>query len=136
MNMQNLKRTVLDVLKPIGPISIVVLFIALANMLEDRYGKRVGAFLLSLLSQFWINLLGIIAILIIGVALYVVRQKRRVAYGLLEVGFAMAYGWYAINKVAHVGYVETISVIASVYLVVRGLDNITQGVNQMFGKAK
>lgn len=48
-------------------------------------------------------------------------------YGTIEVVFALAYGWYAINKVTTMGYVESLSVVASVYLVVRGLDNIIVG---------
>jgi hypothetical protein len=84
-------------------------------------------FLRSFLGQFWINLFGVVLIGAFGLLLYSFRRWKRAWYGIIEVSFALAYGWNAINKVATVGYVETISIIASVYLVVRGVDNYMKG---------
>jgi hypothetical protein len=81
----------------------------------------------SFFSQFWINIIGVILILVVGILLYLLRERKRVWYGCVEVVFAIAYGLYAINKVETVGYIETISIIAAVYLVVRGIDNIVEG---------
>ncbi len=67
-------------------------------------------------------------IVAVGCGLYVVRQKWRLTYGLFELAFATVYGFFAVRKVGvSKGYVETISVVAAVYLVVRGVENITIG---------
>lgn len=83
--------------------------------------------LLVYVGQFWLNLIGILGIFVVGVGLYWFRENHRMYYGALEITFALAYGWFAINKVTAIGYVESISIIASVYLVVRGLDNYILG---------
>lgn len=121
------KRRIYEVLKFTPFVAVIIPLSWLAGTLIGYLTIKAYIFLSSFLSQFWINLIGVVAIFIVGAGLYLVREKWRVTYGILEVGFAMAYGWYAINKVAHVGYVETISIIAAVYLVVRGIDNIKVG---------
>jgi hypothetical protein len=107
-----------------------VLFSFTFLFLLKFYGQEIIAgrnYVNTLISQFWINLAGVIVILIVGILLYVLRQRQRIWYGVLEISFASAYGWYAINKVETTGYVELLSIIAAVYLVVRGVDNFMEG---------
>jgi hypothetical protein len=111
-----------------------IIFGLISNLLFS-YFPNVYGFLSSFLSQFWINLIGIIVIGIVGSLLYLLRERKRIWYGAIEVSFSLAYGWYAINKVASVGYVETISVIASIYLVVRGIDNVMEGRKKQLAEA-
>jgi hypothetical protein len=98
--------------------------------------SRVLGFFSSFLSQFWLNLVGAVLIFPSGAGLYFVRQHWHFTYGCIEIGFALAIGWYAINKVQHVGYGESLSIIAAVYLVVRGLDNVILGREEKIDEAK
>lgn len=109
----------------IGTIVAVVVNVSVGFL--ESYVATFYVFLTSFLSQFWINLIGIFAIALVGIGLYLVRERWRVYYGVIEVAFALAYGWYSISKVTTVGYVESLSVIAAIYLVVRGIDNIMVG---------
>ena len=82
----------------------------------------------GLISKSWINLIGVVLIGGVGIALYKLRQSFRIFYGLLEVAFALVYGWFAIDKATGPnGYLETVGVVGAVYLVVRGADNISSG---------
>ena len=91
------------------------------------YLSAVYNLLSPFISQFWINLCGVVSVLVLGVALYWFRLRKRIHYGIVEVTFALASAWYGINKIATTGYAESITVIAAVYLVVRGVDNIREG---------
>ena len=74
--------------------------------------------------------MGTLLIALLGGLLFWFRTLRQTWYGVVEIAFALAYGWYAINKVTTVGYVETLSVIASIYLIVRGIDNYLTGIEE------
>jgi hypothetical protein len=50
---------------------------------------------------------------------------------MVEVAFALVYGWFAVNRATESsGYVESMTIVAAVYLVVRGLDNVYEGLIQ------
>jgi hypothetical protein len=119
----------LEVVKRLFEFTFYVLFIVAVHNEDATIDliKKLYLFLSFFLSQFWINLIGVILIGALGALLYLFRKKKRTWYGIVEVSFALAYGWNAINKVTKVGYVETISVVASIYLVVRGVDNYIKG---------
>jgi hypothetical protein len=126
LNSEKLKRWLLLGLRYGGALVIGLVTSSLATWVFDNPSRVVG-FLSSFLNQFWINLVGVILVGLVGAGLYYVRQRWRILYGLIEIGFALAYGWYAVNKVQHVGYIEMLSIIAAVYLVVRGFDNVMIG---------
>jgi len=96
--------------------------------LAKAYYPDILDYLSQYLSQHRLSQLGALLIVVAGCLLYLVRQKWRTVYGLLELGFATVYGFFALQKVGgEKGYVETLSIVAAVYLVVRGVDNIVIG---------
>ena len=99
----------------------------LLNFALKNY-PHVIEYLSQYLSQHRLSQLGAVIILVVGCLLYLVRQKWRLTYGLLEVAFATVYGFFSLQKVGgQKGYIETVSIMAAVYLVVRGVDNIAIG---------
>ena len=67
----------------------------------------------------------------LSVAVYVFRARHRFWYGVLESLFAIASTWVAAEKiVARPGLDAGLSIIATCYLCVRGLDNAQQGAKQ------
>lgn len=91
------------------------------------YLPRVYGFFVSFLSEFWANLIGLLIVISIGMGLYFIREKQRIFYGWLEIVFALISGWYGVSKMATAGFAEAISVVAAIYLMVRGIDNIMEG---------
>lgn len=69
----------------------------------------------------------------LGISLFIIKYYSQFYYGLLEFGFAIASCWYAAESV-HTSYLERtvshttwIGFVASIYLVVRGVNNIVDG---------
>ncbi|WP_421655588.1 hypothetical protein [Leptothermofonsia sp. ETS-13] len=63
---------------------------------------------------------------VLGVGFYWLRQERRLLYGLIEVCFAVVSIWHAVG----LGIVDSsqwLLMIAAVYVLVRGLDNLFSG---------
>ena len=68
---------------------------------------------------------------IVGIALYWYRQKYRLSYGLFEyfVGLMMTYYvFFPSFNYASLTALEGIQIIGGVYVMVRGLDNISNGI--------
>lgn len=101
-----------------------------------KYGSAAKDFLKSVLKQFYINLIGVFLIFIVGAILYWFRENKRKQYGIIEVSFALVSGWVGINKIETSGFVETITILTAIYLIVRGLDNYYIGVDDEWGKAR
>lgn len=111
---------------------VLILFVAILayaywalSYLYTNYFERVS----SSLGPFWINVVGVFAIAIAGLFLYKVRQSYRIMYGLVEIAFSLVYGWFAVGKAAAeaASMVDTVAVVAVVYLMVRGADNVAIG---------
>jgi peptidoglycan/LPS O-acetylase OafA/YrhL len=108
-------------------ILLIVAIGALFVFIDTHYPDTVD-YLSQYLSQTRLSQVGAVLIVVVGCFLYFVREKWRLAYGLLELAFAAVYGFFALQKVGgQRGYVETLSIVAAVYLVVRGVDNIATG---------
>jgi hypothetical protein len=69
-------------------------------------------------------------VLLAAIALYWLRIRRRTIYGLTELGFAGYAGFKALDQVQADGLVAGITLVSSVYLMVRGLDNFGQGLHR------
>jgi hypothetical protein len=108
-------------------LALIVLIGSLLKLAQAYYPTSL-AYLSQFLSEHRLAQIGTALILVSGSLLYLVRQKWRLTYGLLEVAFATVYGFFSLQKIGGAkGYVETVSVVASVYLVVRGIDNVVIG---------
>jgi rRNA-processing protein FCF1 len=73
----------------------------------------------------------VIALPILGIALYWYRQRFRLSYGIFEfvVGVMMTYYVFLPNfTYAKLTVVEGIQVLGGLYVMVRGLDNVSKGV--------
>ena len=82
------------------------------------------------------NVIGVGAILIAGIAAFSLRLWLRRFYGITEVAFALVVAWQIAGKLAQLSIIESsIALGASVYLIVRGLDNWLKGV-EMQAKVK
>lgn len=119
-------------------VNLAVFIITLGGikyLLKDYYADALDD-LAQIFGPHKFAFLGVVAIGGAGVALYAIRQKWRVQYGLLEIAFALVYGFSAILKVSEKGYTEFVGIVAAVYLVVRGVDNVMIGFNASFERAK
>jgi hypothetical protein len=115
-----------DVIKDIAGLLAQLVFLILAVVgisIFAEFPDQTYNFLKASISQFWLNVVGVAFVALVGMGLYYFRSKNRRWYGRFEVLFALAYGWYAVSKVVTVGVVEVLAIIAAIYLVVRGLDN-------------
>ena len=85
----------------------------------------------------------ILATLLLGLFLYVVRCRRQFAYGVFELRVAMTIVFltlYPFRSYPHFGdfdlwewirerFSDAIAVMAGIYVMVRGLDNIEKGLS-------
>lgn len=69
----------------------------------------------------------IVAVFVGGLMLFKLRSWYRITYGLVEIAFALVYGWVKLAHINSSDYGDSVSVVAAVYLVVRGLDNVMVG---------
>lgn len=111
-------------------IIIKIYLVALVFSILFNGAVKLYNLVLPFVGTLWFNLLGIILVFCFGVGLYVFREIRRTYYGIVEVGFALASGWYGLNKINLLGGYELLTVCAAVYLVVRGVDNIVEGIKK------
>jgi hypothetical protein len=117
----------------LGGAAVVMVYLALGLSAYDAY-RFISA---SALSDTTTVLLVAFATLLSGVALFFFRLKRRCAYGLSEtmVGLVVASQKFRADALAPSGQTPTTLMVlailtAGVYLVVRGLDNIHQGLTK------
>jgi len=88
------------------------------------------AYLEPALARFWWNIIGVIIVFIVGFGLYHFKRWSKLVYGIVEVAFALFAGWQGITKTSASGWGEVITVVAAVYLVVRGMDNIYTSIDE------
>ncbi len=115
-------------------IFYILFFVALTILLVFFYALY--KFIPILISQIWQEtewslprFILLIFVLTVSVGLFWLRKKRRVIYGMLELTFAIISAWVSIGLVISNG--EQIAVIvASIYLLVRSLNNLEVGFSQ------
>ena len=66
---------------------------------------------------------GFLLVLFAGIALYSIKRKARLAYGLVETGLALAAGWQAVGNLDKGNFSELFAFVASIYFAVRGAEN-------------
>ncbi|MGI4787355.1 MAG: hypothetical protein ACRYFS_00750 [Janthinobacterium lividum] len=85
----------------------------------------------------------VFGIFICGTILYSLRSKARLWYGLLEVVSALFIGWFTLTRSIHFRHIKfsqfaespnslatMLGLVSSVYIVVRGLDNVAEGIKR------
>ncbi len=72
-----------------------------------------------------------IVISLTGIALMWYRSRHRITYGVMEVtfGFFSILGILTSSSTIHVNYAFSLSLIGCLYIIVRGLDNICNGID-------
>jgi hypothetical protein len=82
----------------------------------------------ELLHYRWFALLGTITVFVVGLGLFMLKSRYQRVYGLAEVAFALAVSWSIMKNSQEIGNAGTLfTVIATAYLVVRGLSNYAEG---------
>jgi len=102
----------------------------LANVLGPSITLLYQTYVVPVAERFWLNVVGIIVIFLFGFSLYWFKRKAKLVYGIVEVAFALVAGWQGVTKTSESGISEAVALIASVYFVVRGMDNIYVGLDE------
>lgn len=68
-----------------------------------------------------------LVVLIMGMILYIFRERYRFYYGLVEVSFSVALAYGLLLHVDGNGLGGLLGVIGAIYVTVRGIDNICTG---------
>lgn len=109
-------------------IFVAALLATLAQYIVPLVGEflpwsAIKAFLTRWAGQ----LFGTIGVLATGFALFQLRCRHRATYGSLEICFATIVAWIAVGQVESQGLAAWIAVMSAAYLVVRGFDNLFEG---------
>jgi hypothetical protein len=73
----------------------------------------------------------VLLLLAVGWVFYYIKLKTRLAYGLVESGFALAAGWQAVSGLHSGSFPELFAFVASVYFAVRGAENSWLGFDEL-----
>jgi|SRR5579859_7219076 len=68
------------------------------------------------------------ALAVLGFLLYLARRFARLWYGAAETVVGIAFCWAGLGSVSAISWASAGSVVGGVYVIVRGLDNLQQGV--------
>lgn len=85
----------------------------------------------------------VVGILMTGLLLFGMRRGARLWYGMLEIVSALFIGWFTVTHALHIRHVTfaqfvqspnslstLLGLVSSIYIVVRGLDNVAEGSKQ------
>lgn len=118
------------------PLGLTVLLVIVAGLFQVVTWSVAGIQWIATHATGWpLVYIGLPAVIALGVFLFLFRYKLRFFYGLSEIAFATYLSWHQLPefplKQVPDGYNAQNLVLAvmagSVYLVVRGLDNMQQG---------
>lgn len=106
----------------ISAISTNYLFVIIA-----AYWLKIPSLFDSVLNRF----LCVITISIMGVLFYVLRQKRRMYYAVIEFGAGLGIAFIAVSKLAedHNTFSALAALLGCIYIIVRACDNAVQARN-------
>lgn len=81
------------------------------------------------------RLIGVFVVATIGISFYVLRQRQRVAYAILEFGAGLGLCYYAATKMAddHRPDAAIAAILGCIYIIVRACDNFNQGEKGQLG---
>ena len=85
--------------------------------------------ILDVLSPWWGRLLLTFIAFVAAIALFYVREANRLRYALMELAFGVVSTWYSISALT-IGPGKWPVVVAAIYLIVRGFDNLKTGHKQ------
>jgi hypothetical protein len=141
-NLETLEKikVIFDAIQKIVNRLVVLIFIVLISYLVyhliDKYFD-ISIFYKSLLEKvgkpvgLWTSI-GVI--FLIGILLSVFKSKQQFWYGIFETAFALASCYFTVKSIKETSDVLTILVAlgSTIYLIVRGLSNISDGVKKAF----
>jgi hypothetical protein len=77
-------------------------------------------------KSYWFLISGVALVICFGVLMYFLREYVRFAYGLVEISGATVLAWIALAEPHNSGVVFATALMGSIYIFVRGIDNIRQ----------
>lgn len=107
----------------------ITFFVVLVSSLLYGLLAKIGSFVFDpvvLLSPNFVWITSLV-LLLVGFGLYLLREKNRFFYGLIETGFAIAVVIHSARMLPNQGVVAWATAAGSVYLLIRGLDNLVTG---------
>jgi len=82
----------------------------------------------ELIHYRWFAMFGTTAVFVVGLGLFLIKKRYQRLYGLAEIGFGLSLSWSIMKSPEAVGSMASwVAVIATAYLVVRGLSNYAEG---------
>lgn len=103
-----------------------LVFVTLAAIvLVVLYGVVRGALQVPL--KLWARVLATAVMCAVGFGLFRLRMWRLTYYALLEISVGVAVTWVAVSQVWEQGIAAWLALMTSAYLIVRGLDNLRNG---------
>lgn len=103
-------------------VATSVIFVLLGKALD-----RLWLFWSGLTDNSIRAVVGTFAVAVVAGALYVFREAKRMYYGLLELAFGLASTAHACQTASTKPFEVFLAMAASVYLIVRGLENYFKG---------
>lgn len=111
---------------------VIAVFSILASVIGEAFIHWIWPYLTSFLHVWWFRAVGTLTVLLIGWGLFRFKKHYQTVYGMAEIGFALTGGWASLGRVQIAQDISSwIAVIASAYLVVRGLTNYEEGKNKL-----
>ena len=94
-------------------------------------GFQLSTFIIDRITNGKSPIMYISLALTVGMILHAIRKYTRLYYGVLELILSGFISYYAFNNISYLT-VEIAAFVSSVYLVVRGIDNMSQGYDERF----
>jgi threonine/homoserine/homoserine lactone efflux protein len=111
---------------------LVIACLLLVNIALVVFAIVFDKLMKSLGVRWWRDLVGTLTILIFGIALYRLREKRRMYYAVFEISFALVSTWISINNIEDRPNMTTwIALAGAVYLIIRGIDNYNKAKDEI-----
>ena len=108
-------------------LCVVFAFLAVIRLAAEFFKFRLWPSLQEVIDHRWFALVGTASVFIAGLGLYFLRKHCQRLYGLAEVGFALTASWSIMKNAEAIGSVGSwLAVLATAYLVVRGLTNYAE----------
>ena len=117
----------------VGLVAAGVAGVALA-WAAYRFVPPLMKWLAGAIAAKWLHLLCVVALVIGGGALYLLRSVEKRVFGLLECGFALVTGWYAMDDLPSFSDVDYLKLVGAAYFMLRGLTNFRDGVKEARAK--
>lgn len=120
-------------------LGVFIIFVLIYKMLRQQYRTgQLQNFTNQLLSSQQGRMTGTLILLFIGIILFYFKKKQQLYYGIFETAFALASSYILTDNIQRTilkGRIDVyimLPIMTSIYLIVRGLSNISEGTNKPF----